>query len=225
MRPETTLFLLQSIDGKISFGESDVLDFDKHIPELAYSSIGLHSYYEEEKRTDDWTLCSGKTLAKVGWNYKVVNRVNGVTIVVIDNNYITEDGLINLSNGYGKVILVTSNYSRKDWEKSADVVFVEQSEDLTNVFNTLYDKYGCKMITIQAGGYLNCSLLRSGLIDNLNIIIAPMLVGGKDTSTAIDGVSLLYEEEIFRYIKEFQLMDVAKLDASYVQLRYKAFKK
>ena len=45
-RPITTLFLLSSVDGKISTGASDVLDVDKDFPKIDGVKQGLHQYYE-----------------------------------------------------------------------------------------------------------------------------------------------------------------------------------
>ena len=51
-RPITTLFMLISVDGKISTGATDDLDVDKDFPQIAGVSEGLHQYYEIEQTTD-----------------------------------------------------------------------------------------------------------------------------------------------------------------------------
>lgn len=51
-RPITTLFMLMSVDGKISTGATDELDVDKDFPKIAGVSEGLHQYYEIEQTTD-----------------------------------------------------------------------------------------------------------------------------------------------------------------------------
>ena len=45
-RPITTLFMLESLDGKISSGSSDVLDADKDFCRIDGVKEGLHQYYE-----------------------------------------------------------------------------------------------------------------------------------------------------------------------------------
>ena len=47
-RPITTLFMLMSVDGKISTGATDDLDIDKDFPKIAGVREGLHQYYEIE---------------------------------------------------------------------------------------------------------------------------------------------------------------------------------
>ena len=50
-RPVTTLFMLMSVDGKISTGAADDLDVDKDFPQIAGGSEGLQQYYEIERTT------------------------------------------------------------------------------------------------------------------------------------------------------------------------------
>ena len=44
-RPVTTLFMLMSVDGKITTGASDELDVDKNFPCIKGVKEGLHQYY------------------------------------------------------------------------------------------------------------------------------------------------------------------------------------
>ena len=67
-RPVTTLFMLMSVDGKISTGAADILDVDKDFPNIAGVREGLHQYYEIEQTTDLWSFNSGRVQAKIGVN-------------------------------------------------------------------------------------------------------------------------------------------------------------
>ena len=51
-RPITTLFMLMSVDGKISTGATDELDVDSDFPNIAGVKEGLHQYYEIEQTTE-----------------------------------------------------------------------------------------------------------------------------------------------------------------------------
>ena len=44
-RPITTLFMLSSVDGKISTGATDELDVDRDLPKIPGVCEGLHQYY------------------------------------------------------------------------------------------------------------------------------------------------------------------------------------
>ena len=81
-RPITTLFMLMSVDGKISTGSSDNMDVDKDLPVLPGIGEGLHQYYEIEQTTDLWSLNSGRTQAKIGVNEAKMPRYGERGIVI-----------------------------------------------------------------------------------------------------------------------------------------------
>ena len=92
-RPVTTLFMLMSVDGKISTGAADELDVDKDFPQIVGVREGLHQYYEIEQTTDLWTLNSGRVQAKMGVNTKKLPSKTPVSFVVIDNKHLNENGI------------------------------------------------------------------------------------------------------------------------------------
>ena len=52
IKPITTLFMLMSVDGKISTGAVDELDVDREFPRINGMKEGVYQYYELEKTTD-----------------------------------------------------------------------------------------------------------------------------------------------------------------------------
>ena len=74
-RPITTLFMLSSVDGKISTGATDELDVDKDYPKIDGVKEGLYQYYDIEQTTDLWSLNSGKVQAKIGVNFCLFNEI------------------------------------------------------------------------------------------------------------------------------------------------------
>lgn len=58
IKPITTLFMLMSVDGKISTGAVDELDVDREFPRINGMKEGVYQYYEIEKTTDLWSLNS-----------------------------------------------------------------------------------------------------------------------------------------------------------------------
>lgn len=67
-------------------------------------------------------------------------------------------------------------------------------------------KYNAERLTIQSGGNLNGLFLRYNLIDYVNIVIAPLLVGSKDVSTLIDGEAINNLEELNK-LKALELIE------------------
>ncbi len=58
------------------------------------------------------------------------------------------------------------------------------------------------------------------MIGFVNIVIAPILVGGSDTNTLIDGKTISKVEELNK-LKALQLIECNVLENSYIQLKYK----
>ena len=80
-------------------------------------------------------------------------------------------------------------------------------------------EYGCDRLTVQSGGTVNSLFLREKLLDFVDIVIAPILIGGRDTPTMIDGSSLVSGTELSK-LGVLKLTDCAVLQDSYVRLRY-----
>ncbi len=228
-RPITTLFMLESLDGKISSGDNDELDADKDWSEIDGVKEGLHQYYEIEATTDFYSLNTGRVMAKIGVNEKTkLHEKVDVRFIIIDNKpHLNENGINYLCNWVEKLILVTTNrnhiaFSLKEKYDNLDILYYD-SFDLDKLLVDMKEKYDAERITIQSGGNLNGLFLRGNLIDYVNIVIAPLLVGGRDTSTLIDGESISKVDELNK-LKALELIECNKLNDSYVQLIYKVIK-
>ena len=220
-RPTTTLFMLMSVDGKISTGAADDLDVDKDFPQIAGVSEGLHQYYEIEQTTDLWTLNSGRVLAKIGVNTKETPNRTPVSFAVIDNQHLNERGIRYLCALSKKLVLITSNAEHPAFHiEEGNLHIIHHKElSLKNALIKLKSEYGCERITIQTGGTLNGLFLREKLFDYVDIVVAPVLIGGKDTSTLIDGKSLSSQGELSK-LGVLKLQECVILENSYLRLRY-----
>lgn len=67
---------------------------------------------------------------------------------------------------------------------------------------------------------MNGLFLREKLFDYIDVVVAPVLIGGKDTSTLIDGKSLQSERELSQ-LGVLKLQECTVLEDSYLRLRYK----
>lgn len=92
-------------------------------------------------------------------------------------------------------MLVTSNKKHPAFEIEEDNLHIIYQDKLVlkDVLVALKSEYNCSRITIQIRGTLNGLFLREKLIDYVDLVVAPVLIGGKDTPTLIDGQSLLSE--------------------------------
>ena len=108
-RPVTTLFMLMSVDGKISSGADDALDVDRDFPKIPGVREGLHQYYEIEQTTDLWSLNSGRVQEKMGVNTKPMPGKTPVSFVIVDNRHLNEHGVRYFCARSKEFVLVTSN--------------------------------------------------------------------------------------------------------------------
>lgn len=222
--PITTLFMLVSADGKISTGSTDERDFDKDLPNIKGVGEGLHQYYDLEKQTDYYSFNTGRVMAKVGWNdeKKDVTQIDVVFVIVDNKPHLTEHGVGNLLRFVKKLYLVTTNNEHPALAMKSDrleVIQYTDKVDLTDLFSKL-KSYGAERVTIQSGGEMNAELMRIGLIDFVSLVIAPVMIGGRDTSSLLDGESLKTDDDL-KLVRALELIGVDKLDDSYLHLKYK----
>ncbi len=220
-RPITTLFMLVSVDGKISTGASDVLDVDQDYACMDGVKEGLHQYYEIEQTTDLWSLNTGRVQAKLGVNEKEMPPKTPVSFVLIDNSHLNEHGVRFFCELSKQFVLITTNPDHPAFRVNAENLGIILQEELCleKALVKLKEEYGCDRITIQSGGTVNGLFLREKLFDYVDIVVAPVLVGGKTTSTLIDGESITTREELDK-LGVLKLIDCEKLEDSYVRLRY-----
>ena len=222
-RPRTQLFMLMSLDGKISTGDRDSLDFDQDLPKITGVKEGLQQYYDIEKTTDINSFNTGRVMAKIGMNdQKKIEKIQ-CTFVIVDNSHLTETGVKNLCCRARRLYLATSNKNHPAYKVREDnltIIECEDKVDLVNLFNKLGEEYGMKRLTVQSGGTMNAELIRLGLIDKISVVVAPIIVGGKDTSTLVDGESLHTLADL-KKIQPLKFVEATKLKNSYLHLVYK----
>jgi riboflavin biosynthesis pyrimidine reductase len=75
-------------------------------------------------------------------------------------------------------------------ERIPYLVVGEERVDLAAALRRMADKLGVTCVVSRAGGGLNGALLREGLVDELQIVMFPALIGGKGTPALFDGPEL-----------------------------------
>lgn len=220
-RPITTLFMLMSVDGKISTGSTDEMDVDKDFPKVEGVREGLHQYYEIEQTTDLWSFNTGRVQAKVGVNQKEMPPKTPVSFALLDNSHLTAHGIRYVCALAKEFVLITSNQNHPAYSVKAENLHIlyQEQPSLADALRRLKSDFGCERLTVQSGGTVNGLLLREKLIDFVDIVVAPVLIGGKDTSTLVDGPSLTSEKERMG-LSTLRLIECTPLQDSYVRMRY-----
>lgn len=224
-RPITTLFMLMSVDGKISTGSTDELDMDRDFPKIPGVREGLHQYYEIEQTTDLWSFNTGRVQNKMGVNEKEMPPKTPVSFVLLDNHHLTEHGVRYFCALSKQAVVITSNPAHPAFRVDADNLHIifQDRPSLSDALGKLKRECGCERLTVQSGGTVNGLFLREKLLDYVDIVVAPVLIGGRDTPTLIDGRSLVSTTELSE-LGPLKLLDCSVLRDSYLRLRYEVIK-
>ena len=145
-----------------------------------------------------------------------------VSFVLVDNKHLSEHGVRYFCALSKEFVLITTNDAHPAFqvqESNLHIIYQKQLS-LSDALAELKTEFGCERITIQSGGTLNSLFLREKLFDYVDIVIAPVLIGGKDTATLIDGPSLMSESELSQ-LRALKLEECVVLENSYLRLRYK----
>ena len=98
-----------------------------------------------------------------------------------------------------------------------------QNAKSTSAFLSATSSFNENPFSSVTGGTLNGLFLREKLFDFVDIVVAPVLIGGKDTSTLIDGKSLFSQSELSK-LGVLKLQECVILENSYLRLRYEVIR-
>ena len=220
-RPITTLLMLMSVDGKISTGATDELDTDRDFPNIPGVREGLHQYYEIEQTTDLWSFNTGRVQAKMGVNEMDMPAKTPVSFVLLYNHHLTEHGVRYFCAKSKQAVVITSNAAHPCFHVDADNlrIIYQERPSLGDALERLKHECGCERLTVQSGGTVNGLFLREKLLDYVDIVVAPVLIGGRETPTLIDGKSLITNSELSE-LGALKLIKCTVLQDSYIRLEY-----
>jgi 2,5-diamino-6-(ribosylamino)-4(3H)-pyrimidinone 5'-phosphate reductase len=113
------------------------------------------------------------SVARTPTTARVLRRDSARTLVAVTESAPKEriDALLSA----GAEILVTGSGERAD---------------ISSVMNILH-KLGVNKVLVEGGGNVNWSLIRLGLVDEIRVSVAPVIVGGKDAVTLVEGEGMM----------------------------------
>lgn len=109
---------------------------------------------------------------------RVLRTAGDVRTIVAVTSKAPEEKISKLRDAGAEVLVVKQG--------SGTTAAVPGGVDLKELFSML-EKMGMKKILVEGGGELNWSLLRLGLVDELNVTIAPKIAGGRLATTIVEG--------------------------------------
>ena len=222
MRPYVILNAAMTLDGKIATatgssnisGEEDLKRVHEIRKECDAIMVGIGTVLEDDPR-----LTVHKVDAKP--------EDNPVRVVVDSRCRTPVDARI--TNSDAKTVLACANAFKKDFlESDKYQTFKEKGVrffwsgdkrvDLTSLMSYLHEE-GIEKLMLEGGATLNFSMIKAGLIDEINICVAPMVVGGANAKTFFDGDGFDTMDEAVR----LELFDSYSLGKDLI-LKYKVLK-
>lgn len=70
----------------------------------------------------------------------------------------------------------------------------EQQVELAEALSRIAERFRAEVIALDGGGVFNAAMLRAGLVDELDVLVLPGIVGGSGTPTLADGPVLVPED-------------------------------
>lgn len=184
MKPHVILNAAMTLDGKIATrtgsseisGKEDLIRVHKLRKDMDAIMVGINTLLADDPRL---------TVHKI----EADPEDNPVRIVV-DSKARTPLNFRILNNDAPTIIATTENTNPEKTEaleKKATVLKCGKDRvDLKSLMNEL-SKTGIKTLMLEGGSTLNYSMLENGLVDEVRVCVAPMIAGGSNAKTLVDG--------------------------------------
>jgi 2,5-diamino-6-(ribosylamino)-4(3H)-pyrimidinone 5'-phosphate reductase len=175
-----------SIDGKISTRKND---------SAISSKLDLVRVHKLRSTVDGLMIGISTVLQDdpmLNVRYSTTAKKNPTRIIIDSKARIPLNSrIIESSNKIQTIIAVTHDASSRKikelQKKGAQVlVYGNGKVNLRNLFKQL-EKMGLKKIIVEGGGEINWSVLKLGLVDELVVTISPVVIGGRDAITLVEG--------------------------------------
>lgn len=136
------------------------------------------------KKSDNPIRVAVDNKARTPIDFRILND-DADTIIAVSNHCLEN----NPNADFGAVLRA------KELSKKCDVFYSSSdSVNLEEFMEYLYSK-GIKTLMLEGGSTLNFAMLESGLIDEVRVCIAPMVIGGTESKTFFDGPGFDFMED------------------------------
>ena len=196
---KVTICVATSLDGKIATARRDPVTF---------TSRADRAHLHEQRNWADAILIGAASiraedpplLPTAAARAKRTGRPLPVRAVVSGSLDLPDGRALRAEDGSPVIVFTTNG---PDAEKKAalerrgyKVVSCETDGaiDLAWALSHLADAHGVETLLCEGGGVLNAAMLAAGLVDTLTLTLCPVLIGGADAPTPVDGEGFSLED-------------------------------
>lgn len=200
MKPYVILNAAMTLDGKIATktgsseisGNEDIIRVHKLRKEVDGIMVGIGTVL-----VDNPKLTAHKVSDDIADNpLRVVVDSRARTPIASKVTNKNADTVIAVANRYKNDFIVSERYQKL--KKRVDFFFSgDDKVDLSALMDYLGDR-GVKTLMLEGGSTLNFSMIKEGLIDEIRIAVAPMVVGGDDAKSLFGGEGFDFMSDAIR---------------------------
>ena len=198
MKPYVILNAAMTLDGKIATetgssnisGKEDLIRVHELRKEVDAIMVGINTVIADDPRLTVHKIESKKEDNPI----RVV--VDGKGRIPIESRITNDDAptIIAVSDDYKSDLTASDKYHVLK-NKGVDFFFAGENQvDLVKLMNYLYEK-GVKTLMLEGGSTLNFSMIKDGLIDEIRICVASMVVGGVNAISLFGGDGFMTMDE------------------------------
>lgn len=198
MKPYVILNAAMTLDGKIATetgssnisGKEDLIRVHELRKEVDAIMVGINTVVADDPRLTVHKIESKKEDNPI----RVV--VDGKGRIPIESRITNDDAptIIAVSDDYKSDLTASDKYQVLK-NKGVDFFFAGENQvDLVKLMNYLYEK-GVRTLMLEGGSTLNFSMIKDGLIDEIRICVAPMVVGGVNAISLFGGDGFMTMDE------------------------------
>ena len=187
-RPFVFINMAMTADGKIAMANRKAGSFGSradhaHLLELRDSADAILTGAGTVNAQPDVTLGPGPRF----------NKNPPLRVIASGGGNVNPRHKVFRTQGAPVIVLATERINRARLQKLeavADVVKIcgASSIDFARALDFLQNVWGVKRLLCEGGGQLNDSLLRAGVVDEVNLTICPLILGGREAPTIADGI-------------------------------------
>jgi riboflavin biosynthesis pyrimidine reductase len=233
MRPYIICHMITSLDGKITaHNDHSGTPLEDAIP-------GFNVYYDlEEKLGGQGWMCGRSTFelfssksnellpeiidAELPEHLVAIPEYDGEYSIAVDTKgKLRWDD--NMVHGKYHLIYVVTKQTPKAFiqylfnKKISYITAGNESVDFNSLFKSLTSKFGITKLRLEGGGKLNGSIYSAGLIDEISIVLSPLVINNPLAPAVFENT----EVDINKLSTQFGLYQLEKLENDLVWLRYK----
>ncbi len=213
-RPTTTVVLAMTADGKIA---------DQQRSPARFGTAADKIHLETQVSLVDGVIFGAGTLRTYGTTLSVTNpqlmqkrqlrsQSPQPMQIVVSATGDLDPGLRFFKQPVPRWLL-TTDLGAKAWlnrNEFARIIVAQQDKNKINWTTTLEHLYqlGLKKLAILGGGELVASLLAFNVIDELWLTVCPIILGGSDAPTPVEGIGLTQSQN-----QKLRLLEVKQIDS------------